>query len=98
MSGRQSLRGRLWTETEVRELGGCALTAEEGGDIPGRLEDMVAVEEWPFRDQVWQGDPPGFRLGGLLAPAGESSGFDCGDLDEAFVKAGRKKEEKIVGS
>ena len=47
---------------------------------------MVAVERWPFCDQVWQGDPPGFGLGGFLAPAGEPGGSVGGDLDEAFVE------------
>ena len=50
------------------------------------MEDIVAIEGWPFRDQVWQGDPPGFCLGGFLAPAGEPGGSVGGDLDEAFVK------------
>ena len=59
---------------------------EKGGNIPGGLEDVVAVEGRPFGNQVGQVHSPGFGLGGFLTSARESGGSVRGDLDETLVE------------
>ena len=56
-------------EDERRAGRGGGGRAEEGGDVPAWLKNVVAIEGQPFFDQVRQGYLPGFRFGGLLAPA-----------------------------